>query len=179
MCLRLLQALLHPTCEIGYTRVKPVWDRYVALQVQAAEHFQGAVNENLSRFQPVNDLLGEIRRARRDRKLVSTAAYTAAVAKNVADFYEQEIRGGESAVAPIEEKLRDPRKKEFLASIYPPQATADGQVYAGGGRDPSDDEGEGQERSKRGEGSLYPTAKRAHKGKRPRAVYDLTDAEWE
>ena len=93
MCQNLLHELLDPTKEYGFNRVKAVYDRYVALCNKNAGLFQDRVIKNLNRVLPIRELLKEIQESKRRSDQIGKNAHLAAVAKNIADFCEQEVAG--------------------------------------------------------------------------------------
>ena len=165
---------LDPTKEDGFNRAKVVYDRYAALCNKNAGLFHDRVNANLNRPLPVRDLLKEIQSAKRRRDVVGTNAHLAAVAKNIADFCEQEVTGREPTVRPTEFSVE--RDTEYLASIYGGAGHGIAPGCAGGGRNPSADEGEGKRPRECGGDTA------CRKEKQPRAFYDLAtlnSAEWD
>ena len=95
-----------PTKESGFNKAKEVHDRYVALLIKGATLFQGRVIANLAHLQPAKDFLKEINKAKKVCTTIGECAHTAAVAKNISDFIQQEIEGEEPTVEPTAEKER-------------------------------------------------------------------------
>ena len=138
----MLHELLASPKEVGFNRAKAVLDRYIAFCNENAELFQGRLLASLHRFQPAKTLQKEANDAKNSAKLIGANARVAGVAKNIADFVEQEVSGKEPTVRPTQEEFRRKRPTEFLTT-----------AYAAGGRDPSDDEGENYRRGECGEGT--------------------------
>ena len=155
-----------PNKEVGFNRAKAVYDRYIAFCNENAELFQGRVLHYLHQFQPAKTLQKEANEVKRNAKLIGANARVAGVAKNIADFVEQEVHGKAPTVRPTKEVLRHKRPTAYLHT-----------AFAAGGRDPSDDEGEDYRRGECGEGTNYPAGKRQRTSeKQPRIpTVDLSD----
>ena len=133
--------MLHPYVEIGFNKIKRLYDRHQVLVGRAARIFQNRLLAGLHADQPVKALLAEVRDLRRHTLLIGRATRTAQAAKNIADFADQELQGREPLVKPSNEcearKTRcNPRKREFGGYLHALEPVAAG----GGGRDDSDEE---------------------------------------
>ena len=131
MCQNLLHELLDPTKEYGVNRVKAVYDRYVALCNKNAGLFQDRVIKNLNRALPIRELLKETQEAKRHCDQIGKNAHLATVAKNIADFCEQEVAGQAPTVRPTNYGGRE-RETEYLTSIYGGAGHGIAQGCAGG-----------------------------------------------
>ena len=136
---------------MGATACKPLAGAYSACCAKASKYFHNRVIGNLDRVQPHKALARGINEAKRSGDTIEEHARTAAALKRVSDYIEEELEN-EAAYK------RGERPIHFLASSCVAGA-------AGGGRDPSDDEGENS-RQECGEGSTYRPAKCPRVGKK-------------